>query len=134
MAESITRATNVSVAKATITASAKNGAGIRAQFNQTIDEISVSEKAVNEFKIAASGNITLTPAGLLGSLGDFKVATIAIKSGSVSSSMTIEINNSGVTIACGCWSSFGSTGGISQIEIVNSDPTNVLQVTVLVAR
>jgi len=132
MADTYTRAEQLTKVGSIIASTGKNDSGIMAQISRTIDDITITKAAVLELQLAASGTITITPANHLGSAGSFKYAAVMIQSSSTSTSMTVEINNSGDAIACEMWVQSGSAG-ITQIELAETGTSDTLDVVVVIA-
>jgi len=128
MAETITKAVNPDYIAVETLWTARDGSTVRENLSTTTADLAVTETMYCNYKIAAGGNLTLP----LGVIASCKAIFIALDDNNLATTNpTIEINNSGVTIAFNSYCVYGGAG-ITQIEIVNTDGAAILGIAVIV--
>lgn len=134
MADTNVRPGQIDGIRVGLTTYMSNDASQRAKIDQTLTTLAITQHVTIETQIATSTTQTYTPANVFGSAGNFKFVMVLVQDSSASTSMQIEINNTGNLNAVGNGIIYGGDASTSQVEIRNNDGSNTMDVVIVFGR
>ena len=120
------------LAAVSIASTIKDGTSLRGEISEALTTLTVTQTREMFLTIPASGSVTITVADEFGVGVAAKLGIVSVANGSVSTSMTVEVNDCGTANTMQYYMSYGDAS-LTHLEITETGGASALKVLVVLA-